>query len=102
MKITKILYYENLALYSSYIGTYVHMYHFAWVDPREKLGYISDVSLKRGIQRDHFPRMHLDVSWENDPFDLCLIYKPYSDQLTYVGESSILYIVATNQCDCGF
>ena len=50
------------------------MYHFVWVDQREKYGYISDVSLKRGI--------HLDVSWENDPFDVCLILKPYSDQLT--------------------
>ena len=26
------------------------MYHFVWADQREKQGYISDVSLKRGIQ----------------------------------------------------
>ena len=26
------------------------MYHFAWVDQREKQGYKCDVSLKRGIQ----------------------------------------------------
>ena len=26
------------------------MYHFAWADQREKQGYKSDVSLKRGIQ----------------------------------------------------
>ena len=37
-------------------------------------GKVSDVSLKGG--------MHLDVSWENDPFDLYLIHKPHSDQLT--------------------
>ena len=28
----------------------IHMYHFVWVDQREKQGYKSDVSLKRGIQ----------------------------------------------------
>ena len=32
------------------------MYHFAWVDQREKQGYKSDVSLKAGI--------HLFISWE--------------------------------------
>ena len=53
---------------------YLFMYLFVWVDQREKQGDISDLSLKRGI--------HLDVSWENDPFDLYLIHKPYSDQLT--------------------
>ena len=38
------------------------MYHFAWVDQREKQGYKSDVSLKAG--------MHLFVSWENIPLIL--------------------------------
>ena len=53
------------------------MYHFAWVDQRESRDtYVSDVSQKSGI--------HLDVSWENDPFGLFLILKPYSDQLTWV------------------
>ena len=27
-----------------------NMYHFAWTNQREKQGYRSDVSLKRGIQ----------------------------------------------------
>ena len=27
-----------------------NMYHFVWADQREKQGYKSDVSLKRGIQ----------------------------------------------------
>ena len=30
--------------------SYHHMYHFAWANQREKQGYKSDVSLKRGIQ----------------------------------------------------
>jgi len=41
---------ESIPFVSILRMAYVHMYHFAWVDQREKQGYKSNVSLKRGIK----------------------------------------------------
>ena len=66
---------DTYSIYMVFIYIYIYIYIYnVSLCVGEKHGYISDVSLKR--------RIHLDVSWENDPFDLYLIYKPYSDQLT--------------------
>ena len=44
----------RVAIYGStfkcQLRIYIYLYHFAWADKREKQGYKSDVSLKRGYK----------------------------------------------------
>ena len=49
---------------NTFMGIQVYMYHFAWADQREKQGYKSNVSLKRGpralgIHIRQIPRAHV-------------------------------------------
>ena len=62
------------------------MYHFVWADQREKQGYKSDVSLKRGIQ--------IICTLENDA--TLYINTLENDATLYIDTTKPLLIVGLN------